>query len=423
MKGSLARLRRGLRDESGQAAVLAAVGLTVILSFAGLAIDVGQLRYAQSKLQAAADASAIAGAMEISYCGGTADCSIMQTAAQQALVENRLTGSALLTQCASKGGSNLTLTVNNGPCVMGAADPNYGNTNYVEAVITEAQPTYFARVLAINSIKIAARAEAAMGNSPFCVDTLGTTGTTFGINGGCLTASCGIMVNSSGSPAFDSSGGTIKATAIDIHGGDKISGSVNPTPITNAATLPNPLSWVTAPKIGSCTFTSTFSVSSGSAAISPGTYCGGISINGGAVNFNSGTYIVEGSGLTVNGGTVTSGTDGVTFYFEAGSAQFNGSASVDLVAPTTGTYPGILFFQSSTDSTAATINGGAASVFQGALYFPDANVQLNGSNAAAYTIVVSESMQVNGGNFSLGNNYSSLPGGSPAKSVTSFLAQ
>jgi hypothetical protein len=269
-------------------------------------------------------------------------------------------------------------------------------------------------------MKITARAEAAMGNFPFCVDTLGPSGTTLQVNGGTLTAACGILVNSTGSHALVANGGTITASAIDISGGDQISGaSVNPAPITNAPSLTNPLSWVPTPTVGSCT--STNLVVTSNATLNPGTYCGGITVNSGTATFNPGLYILEG-GLQVNGGGIT-GNNGVTFYFQAGSVVFNGSYSVNLVAPTTGTYAGILFFQNPSDASPATINGGPGSVFQGALDFPDAAVQLNGGNVAAYTIVVSQSVQMNGGSFSIGNDYSSLPAGSPAKGVTAVLAE
>jgi Flp pilus assembly protein TadG len=424
MKAILARLRSGVSDESGQALVFMAVATAMILGFAGLVIDVGQLHYAQSQVQAAADAAAVAGALEISYCGGTSACSTMQTAAQNALVENGLTGSTLLTQCATGSGGGLTLTVNNGPCARGSLsnDPNFGNSNYVEAVVSEPQPSYFMRVLGITSTKITARAEATIGNSPFCVDTLGPSGTTLQSNGGTLTASCGILVNSTGRSALVANGGTITASTISVSGGDQIGGAtVNPTPITNAPPLPDPLSWVPTPTVGGCTFPSTFTVNTGTAILNPGTYCGGITLNGGATVLNAGLYILEGTGLQVNGGSMTG--NGVTFYFQSGSAVFNGTSIPNLVAPTTGTYAGILFFQNPSDTSTATINGGSGSVFQGALYFPGAAMQLNGGNVAAYTLAVSKSLQMNGSSFSLGNDYSSLPGGSPAKGVTAVLAQ
>ena len=188
MHAVLVRLRNGLKDESGQALIFTAVAMAVILGFAGLVVDVGQLHYAQSQVQAAADAAAVAGALEIDYCGGTSACTAMQTAAQKALVENGLTGSTLVTQCGTSSGTSLTLTLNNGPCSAGstAKDPNYGNANYVEAVVSEPQPSYFMRVLGITSTKITAKAEATLGNWPFCVDALGTSGTTLQTNGGTL---------------------------------------------------------------------------------------------------------------------------------------------------------------------------------------------------------------------------------------------
>jgi Flp pilus assembly protein TadG len=423
VNGVLKSLRNRFRDESGQALVFVAVAMAVILGFAGLVVDVGQLHYAQSRLQAAADAAAVAGALEITYCGGTSNCSAMQAAAQKALVENGLAGSTLVTQCATGAGSGLTLIVNNGPCAAGSAanDPNYGNTNYVEAIVSESQPTFFVKALGIPSMKITARAEAAVGNFPFCIDTLGPSGTTFQVNGGTLTAACGILVNSTGSRAFVANGATITASIIDISGGDQITGSVSPTPITNAPSIPNPLSRVPTPTVGSCTYSTNYLVT-GPATLNPGTYCGGITVNSGVATFNPGLYILEGAGLQVNGGGIT-GNNGVTFYFQTGSALFNGSYSINLVAPTTGTYAGILFFQNPSDASPATINGGPGSVFQGALDFPDAALQLNGGNVAAYTIVVSQSVQMNGGSFSIGNDYSSLPGGSPAKGVTAVLAE
>src|SRR3954470_2143066 len=53
------------RDESGQAIVLSAVWMIVLLGMAGLVIDVGSWYRAQRNLQADADAAALAGAQEL----------------------------------------------------------------------------------------------------------------------------------------------------------------------------------------------------------------------------------------------------------------------------------------------------------------------------------------------------------------------
>jgi hypothetical protein len=345
----------------------------------------------------------------------------MQTAAQQSVTENGVTPATFLTQC-SGSVSGVTLELNNGPCALGASDPNNADASYVEAVITQSEPMYFARILGVNAMTISARAEAKIGNSPYCVVALGSAGLTFQSNGGGITASCGLMVDSDSTTAFQANGANVTASQISVNGGDQINGgTVSPTPVTGAPPLSDPLDYLKAPTSNGCTYNSTFSVNTGTQTVSAGTYCGGIQLNGGSLSLNPGTYILDGIGLQINSGSI-SGT-GVTLYIAQGAVQFNGANYVNLVAPTTGTYAGILFDQSSTDASAASINGGAAGAFQGALYFPDSAVQLNGSNTAAYTIVVSKSVQINGSNFNIGSDYSSLPGGSPVKSTTGILVE
>ena len=72
-------------DERGSIAVLTALGLTMLMSFLALAIDVGNLYYTQRQLQTLADAAAMAGALEYDACSGTKNCSVMQTAAKRRL--------------------------------------------------------------------------------------------------------------------------------------------------------------------------------------------------------------------------------------------------------------------------------------------------------------------------------------------------
>ena len=258
MNSILARLRRGVRDESGQALVIGVISMFAVLPFVALAIDVGQFRYQQQQMQSAVDAAALAGAIEVSSCGLTADCTAMTTAAQQALVENGFTGSTLKKQCASAG-SGLTLTVNNGPCAMGSAsaDPNYSNTNYVEAVLSGPVNTFFASMVGIRSIGITVRAEAydKATNSGYCLYTSTSNTSSSGpqgilLNGGTMNASCGIYDDSGSSGALASnSGATVNSTKFVVHGGwsPNNGGTFSSTPVTNVDAVADPLSYLTAP--------------------------------------------------------------------------------------------------------------------------------------------------------------------------------
>ncbi len=432
MKRILRCLWHGLKDESGDALILGAVGMVAIMAFAGLAIDVGQLRFDKRQLQAAADAAALAGALEISNCGSTADCTNMQNAAKQALVENGFAAGSITvkTQCAT-GGSGLILIINNGPCALGStsSDPNYGNKKYVEAEVTEVQNMSFARMIGISSETITVRSEAAAGNSPACLYTStlpsqqSSTGMT--LNGGTINSSCGIMDDSTSTGALVSdSGVSITSTSFSVAGGwsPNNGGTFSSTPKTHVATVSDPLSYLTPPEQGTLQQSGNYSPGS-NATLSPGAYLGGINLNSGiTLTFSPGTYYMGGS---INCGGTMIGTGGVTFYFSSGSLTMNSGSTAQLVAPTSGTYAGILFYQSSTDSSAMILDGNSTSKFEGAIYAPDAQLTLNSSgNTAAYTIVdVGSVMLDSGADFVMGNNYSSLSGGSPIKGGSAVLAE
>src|SRR5262249_30897613 len=125
-------------------------------------------------------------------------------------------------------------------------------------------------------------------------------------------STCGVIVNSNSSSALVFSGnGTFNAKYFNVVGGYVAGNSVtySPTPVTGSAEKPDPLTWLTPPTASSqCSYTN-FSVTSGSATLSPGTYCNGITISGGAnVTFTAGTYIMMGGGLKASSSATLNGT-------------------------------------------------------------------------------------------------------------------
>jgi uncharacterized membrane protein len=136
------------RKEAGQALVLAAAAvLLVLLPIMGLGIDFGYFRFREVQLQTAADAAAIAAAGELSY-SLSCSCNALQTAGQNASAANGFANNA----------NGTIVAVNNPP--QSAQDPNNGNSNYVEVVISQTEPTFFAKVIGIDSATLAARAVA-----------------------------------------------------------------------------------------------------------------------------------------------------------------------------------------------------------------------------------------------------------------------
>jgi hypothetical protein len=157
----------------------------------------------------------------------------------------------------------------------------------------------------------------------------------------------------------------------------------------------------------------------GQAVVTPGTYEGISIVNAFTrnVHFNAGTYVITGpDGLSFQGQGHVFGT-GVTFYLTGGAIQFATTQRVRLTAPTNGAYPGILFFQDPGNASTATITGSTGSHLQGALYFPNATLNINGAGTgAAYMILVAKTLNLNT-NISFSSDYTSLPNGSPIKSA------
>lgn len=429
------RLRALLAEERGDVVVLGVVGVAALVAFAALAIDVGRLRLEKRQLQAAADAAAVAGALEISNCNGTAACTNMQTAAKQALIENGFTASSIhvVTQCAAGSASGVNLTLNNGPCALGSTsqDPNYGNASYVEAEVRQSVTMTFAQVLGIPSFPVTARAEAGLGNSTTCLYTSTSTSdqSTSGpvgmlLNGGTINASCGLMDDSGSSNALESDAGTFTSTGFSVHGGWGIDngGTFNPKPTTHVTGVSDPLSDLTPPQEGPLQQSNNYSPGS-NVTLQPGAYLGGMNINSGiTVTLSPGTYYMGGS---INDGGTLLATGGVTIYFSSGSLTMNSGSTAQIVAPTSGTYAGIAIYQNPSDTTSMIINGNSSARYEGAIYAPGAQLTLNSAgNTAAYTILDVNNIIVNSGaNFTLGDNYSSLPGGSPIKGGGAHLAE
>jgi hypothetical protein len=71
---------------------------------------------------------------------------------------------------------------------------------------------------------------------------------------------------------------------------------------------------------------------------------------------------------------------------------------INLIAPTSGTYNGMLFWQASNSGATITLNGGASSKIEGVIYSPQALLQLNnGTGTTVYADVVVCSLNFQGG--------------------------
>ncbi len=386
----------------------------MLLAFAGLAVDVGQFWSARRQMQTAADAAALAGAMALRR-------SLSPSAAADAVTT---------TNGFTDGTNNVTVTVNNPP----ASGVYAGNANYVEVIVSQPQPTYFMRALGYSSIPVATRSVASSVNGPACLYALDPTasGAITVAGSSATTLTCGAIDDSSASSALNSNGGgTLVASNIGVNGGYSGSG-FTPTPVTGVAPAPDPLSYLQPPTVGACDQTSPLTPgnSKGANDVWPGTYCGGINIQGNnPVLFHPGVYIVM-NGIHVTASKPNFSGTGVMFYntqklpsYPYGPIVLGGSNTTNLSAPTSGPYEGILFFQDRSipvGSNGSKITGAAGSTFDGTIYFSTTSVEYGGnSSSAGYTIIVADTLKIDGGS-TLSDNYSSLSDGSPIRSTALY---
>lgn len=251
--------------------------------------------------------------------------------------------------------------------------------------ITLASPAQVPRILVLNS----AASNALVASGSAIVDAGGD-----------------IVINSSASHALVVSGGaSITAQSIEVGGGYSGAASAfNPTPQTGVAPLPDPLTNLQVPTYSGCDF-SNVKISGGTTSLTAGVYCGGITISGATVAFAKGTYILNGGGLTISGGSSSVTGDGVTFLNTSNGYAYkpitiSGGGYVNLSAATSGDFTGILFFQDRniTSSAQNTISGGSTTVLGGTLYFPTTKLVYSGGSGSSgkATTIIADTLSFSG---------------------------
>lgn len=276
------------------------------------------------------------------------------------------------------------------------------------SVILCAYPPFFMQRLGFGMMMAPARAEGLVVSTGFvCVHALHPTSQAalHLIGGATITANdCGVVVNSDDDKALKLDGrACITAASIDVTGG--VHGNcASPAPTTGVPPLPDPLAGVPLPTFSGCDFTNFEFSGPSSIFLSPGVYCGGITIGGGNTTFLPGLYVLNGGGFSVSSAAVVNGT-GVTFFNTEhagsiyGSFDFRRQTRGKLSAPISGPWAGILMIQdprinSPEDSSFA---GGSDMVLEGILYMPGSKITWSGgSNTASYSSLIASEIKFTG---------------------------
>ncbi len=216
-----------------------------------------------------------------------------------------------------------------------------------------------------------------------------------------------VAVDSTSKSALTVSGApSVKAGAIQIVGGDSLSGSpyFSVKPVTGAVSSSDPLATLIANNLPlSSGSASAINVSGASSlTINPGLYSA-ITVSGsGKLTLNPGTYVIAGGGFNVSGAGVVTGT-GVTIFNLAnnsggyGSMSITGSGNVNLTAPTAGIFAGIVIVQPTANAKAINVSGAAILNLNGGVFYAaGATINVSGSAQFPTNAVVANELQLSG---------------------------
>ena len=364
--------KRLLKDRKGAVALIMAAATPIIVGGLGLSIDTIQWTLTKRQMQRQADSGAIAGAYGLAQ-GRNVAAVVADDLARNAYVD-----------------------LTNDPVVENAptAGPQAGNTRAVRVALSTNVNLPFTGFFLNGPLTIPAEATASLvANGEFCalsLETANATGITLW-GSSTVDLGCGMATNSVSANAVAAGGSsTVSATPIAAVGGVPQSSNYAPGTVLIPYAVPQPDPFLALPDPVVSGGAQNGNVNSNQTrTLNPGTY-NGMDLKG-TVTLNPGTYVIDGGDLSIGSQAKVTGT-GVTIILTSktaasnpnsiGQIKMNGGATVNLTAPTTGTYQGVLIYQdrrATLSNQSNKVNGNSASKLQGAVYVASQEVEFTGT--------------------------------------------
>lgn len=402
---------RGTARRAGNVLALVAVCLVAIIGVTGLVLDSGRMmvqrRHAQSMVDAAAEAGAIALFVDRSDVIATAEARAY--ADSNRYIKHDAAGDTLVVNIPPKSGSFKD------------------NPSYVEVLATQRVETLFMRAVPWSSdpkwVTVQTRAVAGFAKRPapdgiIVLDPVGASAldvirTNLDVEKG------RIQVNSRhhSMAATGSRGARIDADEIRLVGGYRENSGSRflMTPTTGVSAAEDPLSTLPAPEMAGIVDHKRIEILSASdwvkktgsrtVTLEPGVYTGGIKIDADLdINFKPGNVIINGGGLYLKTNRKINADR--TFVFNGGSPDcgntfaalfIDADADCTFTPPTDGTYKGITFYQDRANIEEARISIDTNKRFRtGAMYFASASISLESEGNTDGTIVIAHRFRVFG---------------------------
>lgn len=395
--GDLRRLRnsagkfygRFASSQSGNIVVMTAFVLPVLIAFGGATIDYAAMHKQVARLQAVADAAALAGTkgMTLSNVNDSEVKAIVATYVKHASRHYR-------------NGEPIDLAT------------KVDDQEYIVKVALAQKPTsYFNSIIYQNVDMVRVEATArVLGTTRICVLGLDESASNTVVlkNSARMTGhECSVYSNStSGSGIHAMNSATLKASMVCSAGGFQGDETrYKPKPLTDCPKVDDPLEDRPEPEVASkCLpeLTQVKITGSGIVTLDPGTYCGGIEVTDNAtVRLRPGVYVIKDGPLRVRKSGTLQG-ENVGFFLTGSGAriQFAKQTTIELTAPESGEMAGLLFFEGRNQPARGDhqITSNNARILLGTIYLPVNGLKIDATDTvadqSAYTVIIAKSLSL-----------------------------
>ncbi|MCC6925561.1 pilus assembly protein TadG-related protein [Novosphingobium sp.] len=398
------KLRKLGKDTGGNAVLLVAVGVPMLIGGAGAAVDIAQWYSWKRELQQAADQGALAAAWALSNSSMRDN---YRTRGQQDYQNNL----ALTRDFASAASFRL-------------ANYSNGSNNSVVATASASRSLPFSGFLTGNAVTVSVSSQASFragANYSACLIAVGDSGTTFSVGGNAnVQARCGLAALSCSDDAIVIDGSATVVTDSIATCGTASVPSANESVLTeNATGLVDSFADLTPPTNNTTrSYACTGTGQNKQASPLAGTYAGGLTVRC-RTTFGAGIYVINGGTLDLTGNYTVTGSN-VMFVLKNGATlKLGGSGNNNTLSLTpmqasnfialgysttlANRYANMLIFEDRTSNPTQDhiINGNSTSLFQGTIYLPKGTARLNGTSSISSTCLQISARNIN----ILGNAY------------------
>ncbi|WIY69757.1 hypothetical protein KB221_01735 [Aquidulcibacter paucihalophilus] len=379
-------MQRLLRETRGSIALKFALIVPAIAMVSVGAIDLFAVTAAQTRLQAIADAGALAGAPALALATD---------------------GAAARERSASFVAGQLSEWSDAPTVVQTYEVVTQGGQRGIRVLLQANRTSFFANMLPPGGWNFKGEATAtSVGLVPLCVLVTGTTANRVlhVRDTGRMTApSC--MVHSNRD--IEVSGGAITAAAVQAV--TSAGGAISPAANTGAAPIDDPFANLELETVGglggACRDVDAtrekVTVSSGVHYISPGRHCGGIEATGdGRIVLQSGEHYFLKGNLLIDGSARLEGEDVVLLFDRASKFAFSAAARVNLEGRESGAFAGIVMASMRDNQQDFLISADHVESLLGVIYVPSARLIVEGTadvaRDSAWTVIVARELRLSG---------------------------